>query len=99
MAVLPCMAGAESAAAAERLRSKEKALCVTQDQIRQELYDCFGSRPVASMETTMANNAFPYTPELKLFQAADDAWSEELARLTRLTHERAERLGIRNVFT
>jgi HAE1 family hydrophobic/amphiphilic exporter-1 len=24
---------------------------VTQDQIRQELYDCFGSRPVASMYT------------------------------------------------
>jgi hypothetical protein len=29
----------------------------------------------------MANNALPYTPELKLFQAADDAWSEELVRL------------------
>ena len=29
----------------------------------------------------MANNAFPYTPELKLFQVADDAWSAELQRI------------------
>jgi len=29
----------------------------------------------------MANNAFPYTPELRAFQAADDAWDAELVRL------------------
>lgn len=29
----------------------------------------------------MANRAFPYTPELKPFQAADDAWSAELSRV------------------
>ena len=29
----------------------------------------------------MANNLFPYTPELKPFQDADDAWSAELVRL------------------
>jgi len=28
----------------------------------------------------MANNKFPYTPELRPFQAADDAWSAELHR-------------------
>lgn len=29
----------------------------------------------------MANNDFPYTPELKPFQDADDAWSAELRRV------------------
>jgi hypothetical protein len=29
----------------------------------------------------MANNAFPYTAELKPFQDADDAWSAELQRV------------------
>ncbi len=29
----------------------------------------------------MANNLFPYTPELKPFQNADDAWSAELTRV------------------
>lgn len=29
----------------------------------------------------MANNVFPYTAELAPFQAADDAWSEELRRV------------------
>jgi hypothetical protein len=29
----------------------------------------------------MANKAFPYTPELKAFQAADDVWGEELRRI------------------
>lgn len=29
----------------------------------------------------MANNKFPYTPELKPFQDADDAWGDELRRV------------------
>jgi len=29
----------------------------------------------------MANRQFPYTPELKPFQDADDAWSVELRRI------------------
>jgi hypothetical protein len=29
----------------------------------------------------MANKLFPYTPELKPFQDADDAWSLELRRV------------------
>lgn len=29
----------------------------------------------------MANNSFPYTPELKPFQDADDAWGYELTRV------------------
>lgn len=29
----------------------------------------------------MSNKAFPYTPELKPFQDADDAWSYELIRV------------------
>ena len=29
----------------------------------------------------MANNRFPYTDELIPFQAADDAWSNELRRI------------------
>jgi hypothetical protein len=29
----------------------------------------------------MANRQFPYTPELKPFQDADDAWSLELQRI------------------
>jgi hypothetical protein len=29
----------------------------------------------------MANNRFPYTPALKPFQDADDAWSVELHRV------------------
>lgn len=29
----------------------------------------------------MANNQFPYTPALKPFQDADDAWSAELKRV------------------
>ena len=29
----------------------------------------------------MANKQFPYTPELKPFQDADDAWSAELHRI------------------
>jgi hypothetical protein len=29
----------------------------------------------------MANNAYPYTPELKPFQDADDAWGAELRRV------------------
>ena len=29
----------------------------------------------------MANKQFPYTPELKPFQDADDAWSAELLRV------------------
>jgi len=28
----------------------------------------------------MSNKAFPYTPELKTFQSADDRWAEELQR-------------------
>ena len=29
----------------------------------------------------MANNSFPFTPELKPFQDADDAWGNELRRV------------------
>jgi hypothetical protein len=29
----------------------------------------------------MTNNLFPYTPELKPFQDADDAWGAELKRV------------------
>jgi hypothetical protein len=29
----------------------------------------------------MANRSFPYTPELKPFQDADDAWSAELKHI------------------
>jgi hypothetical protein len=29
----------------------------------------------------MANNAFPYTPELKPFQDAEDAWTAEVRRI------------------
>jgi len=29
----------------------------------------------------MANKSFPYTPQLKPFQDADDAWSDELTRV------------------
>lgn len=29
----------------------------------------------------MANNAFPYTPQLEPFQKADDAWDNELVRV------------------
>ena len=29
----------------------------------------------------MANNDFPYTPELRPFQVADDAWGDELRRV------------------
>lgn len=29
----------------------------------------------------MANNRFPFTPELEPFQNADDAWSDELVRV------------------
>jgi len=29
----------------------------------------------------MANNAFPFTPQLNVFQAADDAWGDELRRI------------------
>jgi hypothetical protein len=29
----------------------------------------------------MANNRFPFTPELQPFQEADDAWSAEITRI------------------
>lgn len=43
----------------------------------------------------MANNRFPYTPELAPFQAADDAWGEELRRVfgKRSAHARYTDIG------